>query len=125
MLNFRQRRWSDENEFFGELEDRRPERSRGDFVGTVDIVGSSAASSAQLKHFETAGFGGKVGFFRFFWQFSVNPVNSERVLRPVTMQVCARDSVDSCDSKSARNGSLFGCMVTAWGCRSSGKLATV
>ena len=70
MLNFRQRHWSNENDFFGELEDRRPERSRGDIVGAIDIVGSSAASSAQLKHFETTGFGGEMGFFfDFFGSF--------------------------------------------------------
>ena len=32
----------------------------------------------------------------------MNPVNSEHVLRPVTMQICARDSVDRCDSQSSQ-----------------------
>ena len=43
--------------------------SRGYFVGTVDSVGCSAASSAQLKHIEMSGSGGfvmEMGDFSFF-----------------------------------------------------------
>jgi hypothetical protein len=73
-LNFRWRCWRDENEFFEEFEERRPERSRGGFVGAVDNMGRSVTSSAQLKHVETGGSGGfwaKMGIISVFWSFLV------------------------------------------------------
>jgi hypothetical protein len=57
LLNFWLRRWRDENEFFEKFEERRLERSRGGFAGTVDNIGRCVASSAQLKRVETGGSG--------------------------------------------------------------------
>ena len=67
----------------------------------------------------------KIDMFSIFWPFSKKLMVAERVLRPVAMLVGAGNSVDGCDSKSAPNCSLFGCMVTAGGCGSSAELALV
>lgn len=86
------RRWRDENEFFDGLDERRQERSRGCFIGSVDTVGSSTASSAQLKQSETRDFGGfrvKMGENPMFSCFFMKPTVAERVLRSVATSVSA------------------------------------
>lgn len=122
----RKRRQSEENGFADD--DRRPDKSRGHFAGIVDNVGCELASSAQLKHVETTDsgvFGVKMGCFSSFWQFSTKSADAERVLRAVTIEVDAGDSVDGCDSKTAHKSALFSCLVHARRCESCGELATV
>lgn len=48
--------------------------------------------------------------------------NSKRVSWAVTMQVGAGDSVGCCDAKTARDNTLFLCLLLAEGC---GELAVV
>ena len=45
----------------------------------------------------------------------MKPDDSERVLRVVAMGVDPRDSIGSCDSKMARDKSLFSCKMAAGG----------
>lgn len=90
------------------------ERSRGDFVGEIGVVGGTYVSSAQLKHFETRGseiFGLKIGGFSIFWRFFVNPAVLECVSRMETVVVDASDSLGACDSKTSRGNALFSCIV--------------
>ena len=119
LLKFGRRRWRDKNGFFEKVEERRPERSRGCFVGTVDDVGSSEASSAQLKHLETSGSGGfgvRIGDFSVFCTFFANPADAGRVLRSVEMVGSAGDSVGDGVSKTARKDALFSCPLPAGCC---------
>ena len=76
---------------FDELGERRLERSRACFVGAIDDVGSSLASSAQLGRVELAG----VGDFPSFWWFSTKK------------EVVGRDSKMACDNV------LFSCPLLA------------
>ena len=76
--------------------------------------GDKSVSSAQLKHVETSGSGGfgvKISDFSVFWWFSMELTDSELVSRAVTMLIGAGDTVGGCDSKTARNGALFSCLV--------------
>lgn len=41
------------------------------------------------------------------------------------MLIGARDSVDACDSKTARNSALFSCPMPTVSCESCGELALV
>ena len=82
----RQRRRSEENGFVED--ERRPERSRGHFVGTINDVERSLASSAQSKCVETGGSGEfrvNMSGFSVFWSFLVKPGDVGRVLRAETI----------------------------------------
>ena len=80
----------------------------------MDDIGISFASSAQLKRVETSDFGSfwvKMGCFSTFWWFSMKLLDSERVLRHVTMAVGAGGSVSGWDLKKACDMALSLCPV--------------
>ena len=121
----RQRRRSEENGFVED--EQRPERSRGHFVSTINDVGRSLASSAQLKCVETGGseeFWVNMSGFSNFWSFLIKLGDVGRVLKAVTIWIGSGDPGGDCDLRLTPNCSLFWCssLVTAGGCD---ELATV
>ena len=75
--------------------------SRSGFVGLIDSVGSSLASSAQLKCVETSGSGGfgvKIDVFSMFSCFFAKIAGAAHVSRSETMLVVYVDeSMSSAD----------------------------
>lgn len=91
-------------------------------------MGSTAASSAQLKRAEidgSRGLGVKMGDFSTFSCFSVKLDVAECISGAVTMVACAGDFVGGSDSKTAHESALFSCPMLAGGCESCGELALV
>ena len=92
----RRRRRSDENGFGDD--ERRPEKSRGYFIGVVD--GVSGEFWVETGHFST------------FWCFSMKPAGAEHVSRAATMVVGAGDkSVSSAQLKDVEMGGSEGFWV--------------
>lgn len=58
----------------------------------------------------------KFSDFSSFWSFLMKLAEIERVSEAVTTEVRARDPIEACDLKTARNGALFWCPVSARAC---------
>ena len=91
-------------------------------------AGDVYLSSARLQWLEMLGSGAfwaKMGDFSTFWLISMKPVNAEHVSRAVAMVVGSGDSIDVCDSKTARKNTLFSSPLLGGDCESCDKLALV